>query len=162
MTDTFDNDKKNTLNSIIKEMYIIDDVNTSQMTHTSNMSIDDELHEDVSDALSRILNKYSGNAEQKHLNQLYDLGILSVNKHFDKDKLTKKLKKIINERSHDPIEKVAEFKRKSLINAFKRGIEDAMSDDYRKAYDKNNKYQYNKEKIIKRGYIDGVIDKYST
>ena len=41
---------------------IIENINTNQ--------VDSDDSEEISCFLSRIINKYSGNAEQKHLNQL--------------------------------------------------------------------------------------------
>jgi len=116
--------------------------------------------DEVSCFLSKIQNKYSGNAEQKHLNQLYDIGILVVNKNFNQKKLISKISKIIEERSHDPIKRIKDMKKKSLIGALKKGIDDAMSEEYRCAYDLSNTYQYDKEKLKKRARIDRVLDNF--
>lgn len=113
---------------------------------------------DVTDLLAMIQNKYSNNAEQKHLNQLYDIGILTVNHPFNYDKLIQKLTKIIDERSYDPVKKIREAKRVSLINAFKQGVQDAMTDEYRNAYDGLNRYRFNAECLKKKGHIDSVLD----
>lgn len=124
-------------------------------TNESNITSDE-----ISSYLGRIQNKYSGNAEQKHLNQLYDIGILIVNKNFNHQKLVQKLTKIIEDRSQDPIKKIRDHKRQTLLAALERGIEDGMSDNYRLAYDNTNKYQYDSEKLKKRAHIDSVIDKF--
>jgi hypothetical protein len=116
--------------------------------------------DEVSCFLSKIQNKYSGNAEQKHLNQMYDIGILVVNKNFNQKKLISKITKIIEERSHDPIKRIKDMKKKSLIGALKKGIDDAMSEEYRCAYDLSNTYQYDKEKLKKRARIDRVLDNF--
>jgi len=116
--------------------------------------------DEITSFLSKIQNKYSDNAEQKHLNQMYDIGILCVNKNFDQQKLIEKLSKIIEARSQDPIKKIRDNKRISLINAFKQGIEDGSSEIYRSAYDKSNNYQYDNEKLSIRARIDRVLDSY--
>lgn len=117
------------------------------------------MNQDITDFLSKIANKYSDNAEQKHLNQMYNIGIMLTNKKFNKEKMIKKIEKIIDIRSQDAIEQVREHKRKSLIDALNRGIEDGLSDEYRMAYNSANQYQYNDvEKLKKRAYIDGIID----
>lgn len=122
---------------------------------------DDEITSDeISSFLSKIQNKYSGNAEQKHLNQLYDIGILCVNKSFNHQKLVEKLTKIIEERSQDPLKKIRDHKRATLIAAFKKGIEDGLSEDYRSAYDGSNRYQYDSEKLKKRAHIDSVLNNF--
>jgi len=118
---------------------------------------DDISSDDVSSFLSKIHNKYSGNAEQKHLNQLYDIGILCVNKSFDHRKLVEKLTKIIDDRSQDPLKHIRDHKRTTLIAAFKKGIEDGLSDEYRSAYDNSNRYRYDSDKLKKRARIDNML-----
>lgn len=114
--------------------------------------------DEISSFLAKIQNKYSGDAEMKHLNQMYDIGIMIVNKNFNHQKLIQKLTKIIEKRSRDPIPQVREHKRRTLIDALKRGIQDASSDVYRYAYDNTNIYQYDAEKLAKRAHIDRVLD----
>jgi hypothetical protein len=111
--------------------------------------------------LSKLLNKYSGNAEKKHLNQMYDIGLIISNKKFDEEKMVEKLTKIIKERTDHPVSEVKEEKRKVLINALIRGIEDGLSTEYREAYDDGQCYRYenNREKLSKRGYIDSFLKK---
>jgi len=121
------------------------------------MNDDDD---DISTFLEKIKNKYSGNAEQKHLNQMYDIGILCVNKSFNRQKMIKTLTKLIDERSKDPVKQIRDNKRAALIEAFKKGIDDASSHEYRLAYDNSNKYQYNKEKLLIRARIDKVVDNF--
>jgi hypothetical protein len=116
--------------------------------------------DEIASFLSKIKNKYSGNAERKHLNQMYDIGILCMNKKFNQQKLVNLLSKLIEDRSNDPIKKIRDEKRASLIAAFKKGIEDASSDDYRMAYDESNRYQYDSEKLKKRAHIDSILDKF--
>ena len=156
--------KNNKDSKNVRNIRIIDKKN-----ETSNIDINEslDLHEnneingeDISCFLSKIQNKYSGNAEQKHLNQLYDIGILCANKTFNHKKLVDKLSKIIEERSNDPIQKVRDTKRISLTNAFKKGIEDGSSEEYRSAYNNYNKYQYDSEKLKKRAHIDNVLNHY--
>lgn len=143
--------------------------NTCTSDDTSFYSRDDENQRDdgkknkyttdeISLFISRIQNKYSGNAEQKHLNQMYDIGVLIVNKNFNKTKLIEKLTKIIEERSKDSLKKVREYKKIALMDALNRGIDDAMSDEYRCAYDNSNRYQYDRERLKKRAHIDSVLD----
>lgn len=115
---------------------------------------------DIERVLGKIKNKYSGNTDQKHLNQMYEIGILVTNKKFDKEKLNTKLSKLIDEKSYDVIEIVRQHKRKELLNAFKQGVKDGSSPEYRQAYDSTNKYQYNHDKLIKRGIIDGILDNF--
>lgn len=116
--------------------------------------------DEISSFISRIQNKYSNNAEQKHLNQMYDIGILIVNKEFNKDKLIDKLTKIIEKRSWDPLKKVREHKKKTLLNALQQGIDDAMSDEYRFAYNISNRYSYDSDKLKKRARIDSVLENF--
>lgn len=135
-------------------------IKNEHIKHNGNIDRDNELNttmDEISSFISKIQNKYSGNAEQKHLNQLYDVGILLVNREFNHDKIVKKIAKIIDERSYDNLKSVRESKRKSLLDALKQGINDAMSDEYRLAYDNTNKYQYDNNKIIKRAHIDRVL-----
>ncbi len=120
------------------------------------------MSEDISSFLAKIYNKYSDNAQQKHLNQMYNIGILVANKNFKRDKLTRIIEKIIQERSQDPIKKIKEQKRKSLIDAFKKGINDATSEEYLMAYDSSNKYQYDKDKLKKRAQLDYLLDTFNT
>lgn len=113
---------------------------------------------DIRNFLGKISNKYSNQADQKHLNQLYNIGIAVANKKFNKEKLIPKLEKIIEERSYNPIPEIQESTRMSLIDAFKKGISDGSSDEYKKGFNDANQYQVtSKEKLYKRGYIDGVI-----
>ena len=134
--------------------------NKSIYSNSSSDSSDSKniSYDEISNFLSKIQNKYSGNAEQKHLNQLYNIGILCVNKSFNHKKLVEKLTKIINERCNDPIQKIRESKKASLIEAFKKGISDGLSDEYRMAYDNSNKYIYDTEKIKKRALIDNLLN----
>ena len=121
---------------------------------------DDISSDEISGFLSKIHNKYSGNAEQKHLNQLYDIGILCVNKSFNRQKLIVKITKIIEERSHDSLKNIRDLKKSALISAFKKGIEDGLSDDYRAVYDSSNRYQYDSDKLKKRARIDNVLNNF--
>ena len=116
--------------------------------------------DEISNFLSKIQNKYSGNTQQKHLNQMYEIGILMTNKRFNRHKLIQKLTKIIEERTYDPIKKIKDHKHKILINALKKGVEDGMSEDYRMAYNKSGEYIYNTEKLKKRAYIDSILDNF--
>src|SRR5579872_2861230 len=100
---------------------------TSNISVKSDNNYDKTTNDEILSFLSKIQNKYSSNAEQKHLNQMYDIGILCVNKKFNQQKLVQSLTKIIDERSKDPIRKVRDNKRASLIAAFKQGILDASS-----------------------------------
>lgn len=120
-----------------------------------SVSIDSD---EIATLLSKIQNKYSGNAEQKHLNQLYDIGILIVNKNFNHHKIVQKLTKIIEERSRDPIKKIRDYKRQNLLDALKQGIVDGLSEEYRFAYNDTNKYIFNSERLKKRAYIDSVLN----
>lgn len=135
---------------------VAESVIESNITHNTKGANIENV--DVTDLLAMIQNKYSNNAEQKHLNQLYDIGILTVNHPFNYDKLIQKLTKIIDERSYDPVKKIRESKRLSLINAFKQGVQDAMTDEYRNAYDGLNRYRFNAECLKKKGHIDSVLD----
>jgi hypothetical protein len=122
---------------------------------------EEETQDEISLFLSKIKNKYSNNTEQKHLNQMYDIGILVANKEFNKEKLSIKLTKFIDDRTKDTIRKVKNAKRNRLINAFKQGVEDGLSDEYRLAYNDSNEYQYTKEKLQKRAHIDKVLDNFN-
>ena len=116
--------------------------------------------DEISSYLSQLHNKYSNNAEQKYLNQMYDIGILVANKKFNQKKLTDVINKILDKKSNDPIKKIRDDKRKSLLNAFKQGIEDGLSDDYTMAYNDSNKYQYDSEKLKKRARADYLINQF--
>lgn len=158
MTEKTISKKKNKLDNIdilISETLDNAPNNKYDSYHTANDMNDIN---DITQFLSTIQNKYSGNAEQKHLNQLYDIGIMTTNKNFDRDKLVAKLTKIIDRKSNDPIKKVREYKRKSLIEAFRQGIDDGLSSEYRMAYDGTNRYQYCPEKLRLRGHIDAIRD----
>jgi hypothetical protein len=117
-----------------------------------------DLKDEITNFLSKIQNKYSGGADQKHLNQMYDIGIIIANRKFDKDRLINKLTIIINKRSDDPLKQVRDMKKRALLEALSKGVEDGSSDTYRQAYDQSNRYRYDGEKLEKRGYIDGVLD----
>jgi hypothetical protein len=113
---------------------------------------------EIESFLGKIQNKYSGNTDQKHLNQMYDIGILVSNKKHNKQKMAIKLAKLVDERSIDPIKIVSENKRKNLLNALQQGVKDGMSDTYRLAYDGNSQYQYTAESLAMRSHIDKVLD----
>ena len=139
--------------------------NDENFYSAKNLPTDDDfknMSDDITTFLAKIHNKYSNNAEQKHLNQMYNIGILVANKNFNREKLTRIIEKIIQKRSHDPIKKIKEQKRKSLIEAFKKGINDAISEEYMMAYDSSNKYQYDKEKLKKRAELDYLLDTFKT
>lgn len=133
---------------------------TKNISNSNNVFMP-RVDDDIANFLSKISNKYSGNAEQKNLNQMYDIGILIANKKFNKDKLIQKLTKIIEEKSNDPIKQIRDAKKISFINALKQGISDGMSDEYRYAYDSSNRYQYiDREKLKKRAIIDSVLNNF--
>ncbi|VBB18311.1 hypothetical protein YASMINEVIRUS_774 [Yasminevirus sp. GU-2018] len=138
----------------------IDSPTDSPIDNSVNNTPSEVTSDEISSFLSKIQNKYSGNAEQKHLNQMYDIGILITNKTFNHQKLVQKLTKIIEDRSRDPIKKVREHKRRTLIDALKKGVEDGMSEEYRMAYDNCSKYKYDSEKLKKRAHIDSVLDSF--
>lgn len=125
-------------------------------SHQESLSKSD----DISALIGRIQNKYSGNVEQKHLNQMYDIGILITNKKFNHQKLVPKLNKIIDERANDAIKKIRDHKRSMLIDALKTGIADGMSETYRKAYNTSNKYCYTTDILQKRAHIDRILDEF--
>jgi hypothetical protein len=135
------------------------DGSSNDPTNNDSTSNDPTINDSISEFLSKIQNKYSGNAEQKHLNQLYDIGILVVNKNFNRQKIIQKITKIIEKRSNDPIKQIRDAKKEALLASFKKGIDDALSNEYRMAYDNTNKYQYDKEKLKIRARIDRVLHK---
>lgn len=83
-------------------------------------------NDEVSEFLFRIQNKYSNNAEKKQLKQLYDIGLKISNRNFNRDKLINILTKLIDKGSQDSIQKVREYKRKKLLEAFKKGVNDGI------------------------------------
>jgi hypothetical protein len=83
-------------------------------------------NDEVSEFLFRIQNKYSNNAEKKQLKQLYDIGLKISNRNFNRDKLINILTKLIDKGSQDSIQKVREYKRKKLLEAFKKGVSDGL------------------------------------
>ena len=111
----------------------------------------------ISSILSTIYNKYSGGAEQKHLCQLYDIGVILVNRKFNKIKIIQKINKIIDDRSYDVIKEARKHKKIQLIKALRRGITDAMSKEYRMAYNNSNEYRYDDEMICIRARIESVL-----
>ena len=122
---------------------------------------DAEDSDEISDFLSKMHNKYSGNADQKNLNRFYDIGILMTNKKFNKEKMLRKLNNILDEKSQSEIKEIRESKKLSLLKALEKGIEDGMSPEYREAYDSANKYRFSdRDKLKKRAYIDGVVNKF--
>lgn len=136
------------------------DSNFEDVAYVKNNSKTDISGDEIAVFLSKIQNKYSGNADQKHLNQLYDIGILIANKNFNHHKIVQKITKIIEERSQDSIKKIRDYKRHHLIEALKKGIEDGLSEEYRFAYDSSNKYVFNSERLKKRAYIDSVLNSF--
>lgn len=149
INNTFDN------NTIVSQMNA-----TVNNQNIKSKSSENNTDDEIAMFLSKIQNKYSDNTDQKHLNQMYDIGILVANRDFNREKLIKKLTKIIDERTREHIKKVRVVKRTQLVEAFKKGIEDGMSDEYRLAYDNSNAYQYNSEKLQKRAHIDSVLDNF--
>lgn len=83
-------------------------------------------NDEVTEFLFRIQNKYSNNAEQKQLKQLYDIGLKISNRNFNRDKLIEILTKLIDKGSQDSIQIVREYKRKKLLDAFKKGVSDGL------------------------------------
>jgi hypothetical protein len=160
MTDSREhkNKHRHSINDLTIDCHIKSMLNQN---NESKKKVPELMSDEISSFLSKIENKYSGNADQKHLNQMYDIGILVVNKNFNQKKLIQKITKIIEDRSKDQLKTIRELKRKSLMDAFKQGIEDASSPEYRYAYDDANQYQYSKEKLKKRAYIDGLLDKFN-
>lgn len=117
-----------------------------------------EIEEEIEKFLGKIQNKYSGNAEQKHLNQMYDIGILISNRKHNRQKMATKIAKIVEERSADPIKLTREHKRHALLEALQKGIEDGTSETYRNAYDNSSKYSYDKDRLETRAHIDKVLN----
>lgn len=141
----------NTQRYNIKKSHKLDENNITDESEES-------IEEQISTFLGKIKNKYSGNVDQKYLNQMYDIGIMIANKNFNEEKLVKKLTKIVTDRSYDPIKRVRDHKKKSLLDALKKGIDDGLSEEYRYAYDSSNKYRYDSETLKKRARIDSVLD----
>ena len=127
--------------------------NTIQSSHDTTAT---EI--EIESFLGKIQNKYSGNADQKHLNQMYDIGILISNKDHNKQKMAIKLAKLVEERSADPIKLVREYKRNKLLDALQQGIKDGSSDIYRHAYGVNSQYQYTPDTLAIRAHIDRVLN----
>lgn len=115
--------------------------------------------DEVSEMLNKISNKYTNDADMKHLNQIYDIGIMMANRKFNKHKLANKLSEIIDKYTYHPINDIREHKKKQLMTALQQGIDDGNSDDYRMAYDNAGKYKYNdKSSLIIRARIDAILD----
>lgn len=83
-------------------------------------------NDEITEFLHRIQNKYSNNTEHKHLKQLYDIGLKISNRNFNREKLINILTKLIDKCSQDPIQQVREYKRKKLLDAFKKGVNDGL------------------------------------
>lgn len=114
----------------------------------------------TTDFLSELSNKYSGNVEQKNLNEIYDIGLMIANKKFNQDKMIEKVSSIINKKAHSEISDIFISRKNQLIEALNNGIRDGKSDEYRLAYNSSNKYQYDKKSLTIRGRIDGVLNKH--
>ena len=84
-------------------------------------------NDEVSEFLFRIQNKYSGDTERKHLRQLYDIGLKISNRNFNREKLIIMLTKLIDRGSYDKIHKVREYKRKKLLEAFMKGVDNGLN-----------------------------------
>jgi len=141
----------------------INQINASYCNCLNNCQQTNNYQKDeISSYLSQLHNKYSNNAEQKYLNQMYDIGILVANKPFNQKKMEEVINKILEKKSDDPIKRIKEEKKRSLIDAFKQGIEDGMSDDYVIAYNNTNTYQYDSEKIKKRARIDYLMNQFNS
>jgi uncharacterized protein YpuA (DUF1002 family) len=136
--------------------------NTEKKQEYNMDDVDDDNNDDIKNILLKLENKYSGNAEQKHLNEMYDIGLLISNKEIDHKKMTIKLNNLIEKKAKSDIRELYERKKKSLIEALNHGINDGSSVEYRLAYDNSNKYQYNKRAISIRGRIDGVLNTLNT
>lgn len=116
--------------------------------------------DEISSYLAQLHNKYSNNAEKKCLNQMYNIGVLVANKKFNQQKLTEVINKLLDKKSDDPIKKIRDDKRKSLLDAFKHGVKDGMSDDYMMVYDDSNKYNCDSEKLKKRARLDCLMNQF--
>jgi hypothetical protein len=127
---------------------------------TDNSNLENQEEDEISSVITKIKKKYSDNADQKHLNQLYDVGILIANKKIN-DKFASKLSKIIDERSSNPIREVREAKRQMLLDAFKNGLNDGLSNEYRSVYDSSGNFQSDSAKLAKRAHIDKILSKFS-
>lgn len=133
----------------------IDKILGSKMDEVAELKL---IHKsEITKYLNILLNKYSGNTYQNDLNELYDIGILIVNGKYegDRETIVKKLTNIIMTKSKDYI---GGGKKRDLLQALQRGMQDGLSDDYRLAYDNKNTYQYNSEKLKVRGHIDRVLN----
>ena len=84
-------------------------------------------NDEVSEFLFRIQNKYSGDTERKHLRQLYDIGLKISNRNFNREKLIIMLTKLIDRGSYDKIHKIREYKRKKLLEAFMKGVDNGLN-----------------------------------
>lgn len=88
-------------------------------------------NDDVSEFLFRIQNKYSNNTEKIQLKKLYDIGYKISTRQFNREKLINTLTKLIDNMSRDSIKKIREYKRKRLLDAFKKGINDGLTNSHR-------------------------------
>jgi hypothetical protein len=137
---------------------IIDNSSTINTNKKSDPKPKINISSEINDFLSELTNKYSGNANQKDLNELYDIGLYVANVNYNKDKMIDKIDKIVEKKAKSEIKVISENKKKELLEAFKNGIRDGSSNEYRLAYNKSNKYQYNKKKLSIRGRINGVLN----
>ncbi len=112
-------------------------------------------HNDITDIITKLYNKYTYNIDQKYYNQLYDIGIIIVNKNYDHNKLVHKLTNLIAKLSCDNNTENERNKRVHLINALKKGITDATTNEYRTTY---NNYDF----LVKRALRDRVLDDYDS
>ncbi len=97
-------------------------------------------YDEFNTILSEIENKYSYSVDKQHLEQMYDIGIMMVNRKFN-IKIVDVLTNIIDDLTDDLIEDIRLEKRNELITALQNGIKDGIKND------KNNNVS-NIEKIL--------------
>jgi len=99
-------------------------------------------YEELNNILTEIESKYSYSVDKQHLEQMYDIGILMVNKKFN-IKIVDVLTNIIDNLTDDLTEEIRIEKRNELITALQNGIKDGIKDT---------------ENIKNKSYIDRLLN----
>lgn len=126
-------------------------LNGSNKETDSKNNVDNHLNE---------LNKiYTSDALPKHLDIMYEIGVVMTYKKYDKKKMSDKINTLIEKYSEDEIDKIKDRKRTQLINELKQAIYDCCDDNIIYAFDSKGNYMYdyyNINRLEKRARIDAI------
>lgn len=126
-------------------------LNGSKKETDSKNNVDNHLNE---------LNKiYTSDALPKHLDIMYEIGVVMTYKKYDKKKMSDKINTLIEKYSEDEIDKIKDRKKTQLINELKQAIYDCCDDNIIYAFDSKGNYMYdyyNINRLEKRARIDAI------